>query len=119
VQAAINAVHTEAVTAAQTDWRQVVALYDQLLALAPTPVARLNRAVAVAEVEGPEVGLGLVEGLAGDLAAFHSWHVARAELLRRLGRADAARGAYEQALALTGNARERDHLRARLESLPH
>lgn len=118
VQAAINAVHTDAATAADTDWRQVVALYDQLLALSPTPVARLNRAVAVAEVDGPLVGLELVRRLAGELEAFHSWHVVHAELLRRLGRSDAARGAYERAIALTGNARERDHLRARLLSLP-
>ena len=118
LQAAINAVHTDAETSADTDWGQVVALYDQLLAVAATPVAELNRAVAVAEVEGPRAGLDLLEGLAGDLGTFSAWHVARAELLRRLDRADDARVAYERAMALTENVPERDHLRGRLSSLP-
>src|SRR5690606_9895665 len=91
LQAAINAVHTDAPSFVATDWRQVVALYDQLMVRAPTPVAALNRAVAVAEVEGAERGLALVDELVATrdgsgLAAFHPYHVARAELLRRLGR---------------------------------
>src|SRR6476661_2623379 len=84
LQAAVNAVHTDAATAAATDWRQVVALYDQLLAVVPTDVVRLNRAVAVAEVDGPVVGLALLEPLA--LEGYTSFHAVRADLLGRLGR---------------------------------
>ena len=121
LQAAINAVHSDAPTAAATDWRQILALYDQLLALAPSPVVALNRAVAVAEVEGPEAALALVDGL--DLDGYRLFHAIRADLLRRLGRdAEAAGlrgGAARHAegrpglrgcrIARTGNAgRERD-----------
>jgi RNA polymerase sigma-70 factor, ECF subfamily len=105
VQAAIAAVHSDAATAADTDWRQILALYDLLLALAPTPVVALNRAVAVAEVDGPAEALVLVDGL--DLAGYHLFHVARADLLERLGREAEAGQAYESALALTDNAAER------------
>ena len=101
VQAAINAVHTDALDASMTDWSQVVALFDQLLALSPSPVVALNRAVAVAEVDGPEVALALVEPLA--LTSYHAWHATRADLLRRLGRYDEARTAYDRAIELAGS----------------
>jgi RNA polymerase sigma-70 factor (ECF subfamily) len=97
--------------AAATDWPQIVALYDQLLAVAPGPVPALNRAVAVAEVEGPAAGLALVEGLALDDGMAHA---VRADLLRRLGRAGEARAAYAAALQRTGNAAERGFLERRL-----
>ncbi|GAA3739764.1 RNA polymerase sigma factor [Spinactinospora alkalitolerans] len=116
VQAAINAVHSDAPSAAATDWRQILALYDQLLALAPNPVAALNRAVAVAEVEGPEAALALVDGL--DLGGRHLFHAVRADLLRRLGRGAEAASAYEAAIARTGNAAERAFLRRRRNALP-
>ena len=109
VQAAINAVHSAAPTVAATDWPAIVQLYDQLLALAPTPVVALNRAVAVAEVSGPAVALPLVEAL--DLDRYHLYHAIRADLLRRLGRGTEAEAAYARAAELTGNAAERDFLR--------
>jgi RNA polymerase sigma-70 factor (ECF subfamily) len=115
LQAAINAVHSDAPTAAATDWRQILSLYDQLLALAPSPVVALNRAVAVAEVDGPEVALALVDGL--DLQDWHLFHAVRADLLRRLGRDAEAAAAYEAAIARTGNAAERAFLRRRLQAL--
>jgi RNA polymerase sigma-70 factor (ECF subfamily) len=108
LQAAINAVHSDAPTAAATDWSQIVQLYDQLMAVAPSPVVALNRAVAVAEVEGPEAGLVLVDGLALD--GYHLFHAIRADLLRRLGREAEAARAYEAAIALTENAAERGFL---------
>ena len=92
IQAAINAVHSDAQTAADTDWRQILALYDQLVAVVPTPVVALNRAVAVGEVDGPAAGLAAVDALAADLDRYHLFHATRADLLRRLDRqADAAR----------------------------
>jgi RNA polymerase sigma-70 factor (ECF subfamily) len=115
IQAAINAVHTDALDASMTDWSQVVQLYDQLLAQQPSPIVELNRAVAVAELDGPEVALSIVDWL--DLAAYHPWHVARAELLRRLKRYDECRDAYDRALELTGNEAERAHLTRRRDSL--
>ena len=115
LQAAINAVHSDAATAAATDWRQILALYDQLLALAPSPVVALNRAVAVAEVEGPEAALALVDGL--DLDGYHLFHAIRADLLRRLGRDAEAVLAYEAAIARTGNATERAFLERRRQAL--
>jgi RNA polymerase sigma-70 factor (ECF subfamily) len=115
IQAAINAVHTDALDASMTDWSQVVQLYDQLMAVQPTPIVELNRAVAVAELDGPEVALHIVDRL--DLAAYHPWHVARAELLRRMQRYDESRAAYDQALALTANEAERAHLAKRRASL--
>ncbi|MFL6061891.1 MAG: RNA polymerase sigma factor [Marmoricola sp.] len=115
LQAAINAVHTDALDASMTDWSQVVQLYDQLLAVQPTPVVELNRAVAVAELDGPEVALALVDRL--DLGGYHAFHVTRAELLRRLGRHEESRAAYDVALELAGNEAERAHLIARRDSL--
>jgi RNA polymerase sigma-70 factor (ECF subfamily) len=108
IQAAINAVHSDARTAATTDWRQILALYDQLLALNPTPVVALNRAVAVAEVEGPEKALRELAGL--ELDGYYLLHAIRADLLLRLGRNTEATTAYERAIALTANAAERTFL---------
>jgi RNA polymerase sigma-70 factor, ECF subfamily len=108
IQAAINAVHSDAPSADDTDWGQIVALYDQLMAIAPSPVVALNRAVAVAEVEGPEAALALVGEL--DLDRYHLFHAIRADLLRRLGREPEAAAAYEAAIGLTENAAERAFL---------
>ncbi|MCW2786229.1 MAG: polymerase subunit sigma-24 [Marmoricola sp.] len=116
LQAAINAVHTDALDASMTDWSQIVQLYDQLLALQPSPVVALNRAVAVAELDGPDVALAIVERL--ELDKYHPWHVTRAELLRRLDRDAEARSAYDAALALIDNEAEQAHLRRRRASLP-
>jgi RNA polymerase sigma-70 factor, ECF subfamily len=115
VQAAINAVHSDAPDAAATDWRQILALYDQLLALAPSPVVALNRAVAVAEVEGPAAALALVDGL--ELDGYHLFHAVRAELLRRLGRDAEAALAYDAAIARAENAAERAFLEGRRRGL--
>jgi RNA polymerase sigma-70 factor (ECF subfamily) len=115
LQAAINAVHSDAPTAAATDWGQILQLYDQLLALTPSPVVALNRAVAVAEVEGPQAALALVDGL--DLHGHHRFHAIRAELLRRLGRAGEAAAAYEAAVARAGNQAERAFLERRRRAL--
>ncbi|MFF0312241.1 RNA polymerase sigma factor [Streptosporangium sp. NPDC004379] len=119
VQAAIAALHDEAADVATTDWPQIVALYDVLLALAPSPVAALNRAVAVAMRDGPEAGLALLDGLAGEplLRAYHPYPAARADLLRRLGRLGEAAAAYREALALAGTEPERAHLRRRLDAV--
>ncbi len=108
IQAAINAVHSDAPVAAATDWPQILRLYDQLLAVAPGPVVALNRAVAVAEVDGPSAALALVDGL--DLGGYYLFHAIRADLLRRLGRRAEADAAYEAAIAGTGNEAERAHL---------
>jgi RNA polymerase sigma-70 factor (ECF subfamily) len=111
LQAAIAAVHSDAPTAADTDWHQIVQLYDQLLAATPTPVVALNRAVAVAEVDGPEVALDVVEEL--PLEGYHLFHAVRADLLVRTGRVAEAVAAYDRALELTSNAAERDLLAER------
>jgi RNA polymerase sigma-70 factor, ECF subfamily len=111
IQAAINAAHSDAPTAADTDWGQILALYDQLLAFAPTPVVALNRSVALAEVKGPAAALAVVEDL--DLADYHLFHSTRADLLARLGRHAEAAAAYEAALARASNAAERSFLEAR------
>ncbi|MFE2714182.1 RNA polymerase sigma factor [Streptomyces mirabilis] len=116
IQAAINAVHSDAPTAAATDWGQILQLYDQLAALAPSPVVALNRAVAVAEVEGPEPALALVDAL--DLDGYHAFHAVRADLLRRLGRRTEAAAAYEAAIALTDSAPERAYLERARAALP-
>jgi RNA polymerase sigma-70 factor, ECF subfamily len=116
IQAAINAVHSDAPTAADTDWRQILQLYDQLLTVAPTPVVALNRAVAVAEVEGSESALAVVESL--DLGAYYLFHAIRADLLSRLGRNIEASHAYGAALALTSNAVEREFLERARDALP-
>jgi len=115
IQAAINAVHTDAPTARATDWRQILALYDQLVALAPSPVVRLNRAVAVAEVDGPTAALEIVDDL--DLDGYYVFHSIRADLLARLGRTDEAADAYTAAMAVAGNAAEQRFLRSRRASL--
>jgi RNA polymerase sigma-70 factor, ECF subfamily len=115
VQAAINAVHSDAPTAADTDWRQILQLYDQLLALAPSPVAALNRAVALAEVEGPGTALIALADLG--LESYYLYHAIRADLLRRLGRKADAALAYEAAIALTANAAEQAFLRRRRREL--
>jgi len=109
LQAAINAVHADALTVQQTDWSQIVALYDQLLAVSPTPVVALNRAIAIGEVQGPAAALRLVNEL--DLGDYYPFHATRADLLRRLGRADEAAAAYERAAALAPTKAERDFLR--------
>ncbi len=112
IQAAINAVHSDAPSAAATDWGQILQLYDQLVVVAPGPVVVLNRAVAVAEVEGPGAALTLVDRL--DLHDYYLFHAIRADLLRRLGRDGEAALAYEAAIARAGNAAERDFLERRL-----
>lgn len=115
LQAAINAVHCAAPTAQDTDWPAILALYDQLYVLTPTPVVALNRAVAVAEVEGPAAGLAAIEGL--DLGAYHLFHATRADPLRRLGRTEDAHAAYAEARALTANPTEQAFLDAQRASL--
>jgi RNA polymerase sigma-70 factor (ECF subfamily) len=115
LQAAINAVHSDARTADATDWGQILQLYDQLLSLAPSPVVALNRAVAVAEVQGPPAALALVDDL--DLGDYHVFHAVRADLLRRLGRDDEAVLAYEAAIAGTENVAERDFFERRRQAV--
>ncbi len=116
VQAAINAVHSDARTAAATDWPQILQLYEQLMSLAPSPVVALNRAVALAEVEGPVPALTLVEAL--DLDGYYLFHAIRADLLRRAGRNPDAALAYEAAIARADNATERDFLQRSRHELP-
>ncbi|MEU1349086.1 sigma-70 family RNA polymerase sigma factor [Streptomyces sp. NPDC005795] len=116
IQAAVNAVHSDAAVAADTDWQQVLRLYDQLLAVAPGPVVALNRAVAVAEVAGPGQALALLDEL--ELDGYYVFHAVRADLLRRLGRVAEAATAYEAAAALTDNRAEQDFLRHRRDALP-
>ncbi|MBW3537214.1 MAG: DUF1269 domain-containing protein, partial [Actinobacteria bacterium] len=112
IQAAINAVHSDAIRAEDTDWTQILRLYDQLLIFVPTPIVALNRAVALAEVEGVDAALAVVDEL--DLGGFHLFHATRADLLRRAGRRGEAAAAYQAALALAGNAAERSLLERRL-----
>ncbi|RCK71223.1 RNA polymerase sigma factor [Desertihabitans brevis] len=115
--AAINAVHTSAPDAASTDWSQVLALYDQLVRLDPSPVVALNRAVALAEVDGAGAALPVVDRLGDALDGYHAYHATRADLLRRLGRTGPARAAYRRALELAGNSAETAYLGARLAEL--
>lgn len=115
IQAAVNAVHSDTAAGPDTDWGQILQLYDQLLDLAPTPVVALNRAVAIAEVDGPAAALAATEAL--DLHGYHLFHATRADLLRRLGRTSEAAAAYDAALALVGNTAERRFLEGRLRSL--
>jgi len=116
LQAAINAVHADADSVEATGWAQIVALYDRLLAVAPTPVVALNRAIAVGEVDGPAAALALVDGL--DLSCYHPFHAARADLLRRLHRSDEAINAYEMAASLAPTAAEHNFLIGQARQLP-
>jgi RNA polymerase sigma-70 factor (ECF subfamily) len=111
LQAAINAVHSDAELAGNTDWSQILQIYDQLISLAPTPVVALNRAVAVAEVEGVAAALAILDGL--DLDGYHLFHATRAELLRRMGKVESADLAYGEALARVTNRAERLFLEER------
>jgi RNA polymerase sigma-70 factor (ECF subfamily) len=119
LQAAIAAVHAEAPSAAETDWAQIVALYDLLLRTDPSPIVELNRAVAVAMRDGPAKGLALVDELltSGELATYHLAHAARADFCRRLGKSSEARASYERALVLTKQEPERRFLEKRLAEL--
>jgi len=119
LQAAIAAVHAEAESVAATDWRQIVALYDQLLRIQPSPVVQLNRAVAIAMCDGPEAGLAQIDAVLedGELANYYLAHSARADMYRRLGRTAEARASYEKALALTQQEPERQFLQERIRQL--
>ena len=115
IQAAINAVHCDAPTAAQTDWSQILALYDQFLAITPTPIVALNRAVAVAEIDGPRAALEMIDEL--PLEHYYLFHAIRADLLRRLGHADQAEAAYRAAIGRTGNAAEIAFMEERISAI--
>jgi RNA polymerase sigma-70 factor, ECF subfamily len=117
ILAAINAVHTSARDMRDTDWSQVLALYDQLVRLDPSPVIALNRAIALAELDGPEVALATVDRLADTLAGYHAYHATRADLLRRLGRSQESRAAYDKAIELAGNTAETASLTRRRDQL--
>jgi RNA polymerase sigma-70 factor (ECF subfamily) len=119
LQAAIAAVHAEAESVAATDWRQIVEIYDQLVRIQPSPVVHLNRAVAIAMRDGPEAGLAHIDAVLehGELANYYLAHSARADMCRRLGRADEARSSYEKALALTQQEPERQFLEERIRQL--
>ncbi|MFE9747803.1 RNA polymerase sigma factor [Saccharothrix saharensis] len=117
ILAAINAVHTSARDIRDTDWSQVLALYDQLIRVDPSPMVALNRAIAVAELDGPEVALAAVDRLEPGLSGYHAYHVTRADLLRRLGRGRQARAAYDRAIELAGNTAETAYLTRRRDQL--
>ena len=117
ILAAINAVHTSARQMRDTDWSQVVALYDQLVRLDPSPIIVLNRAIAVAELKGPEVALAVIDGLEDKLDGYHAYHATRADLLRRLGRRQESHAAYAKAIELSGNISETAYLTRRREQL--
>ena len=117
ILAAINAVHTSARHIRETDWSQVVALYDQLVRLDRSPIIALNRAIAVAELDGPEVALAAVDRLADKLADYHAYQVTRADLLRRLDRGQESRAAYDKAIELAGNTAETAALTRRRDQL--
>jgi RNA polymerase sigma-70 factor (ECF subfamily) len=117
ILAAINAVHTSAREARDTDWSQVLALYDQLVRVDPSPIVALNRAVAVAELDGPEVALAAVDRLESRLAGYHAFHATRADLLRRLGCSEQSRAAYDAAIELAGNTAETAYLTRRRDQL--
>ena len=117
ILAAINAVHTSARDVRDTDWSQVVALYDLLVRLDRSPIVALNRAIAVAELDGPEVALAAVDRLSGELAGYHAYHATRADLLRRLGRGGQSRAAYDAAIELAGNSAEIAYLTRRRDQL--
>jgi RNA polymerase sigma-70 factor, ECF subfamily len=117
ILAAINAVHTSARDIRDTDWSQVVSLYDQLVRLDPSPIIALNRAIAVAELDGPEVALATVDRLNDKLADYHAYHATRADLLRRLGCSQESRAAYDRAIELAGNSAETAYLTRRRAEL--
>jgi RNA polymerase sigma-70 factor (ECF subfamily) len=117
ILAAINAVHTSARDVRDTDWSQIVALYDQLVRLDPSPIVALNRAIAVAELDGPEVALAIVDRLEAPLSGYHAYHAARADLLRRVGRSQESRAAYDVAIGLAGNTAETAYLTRRRDQL--
>jgi RNA polymerase sigma-70 factor (ECF subfamily) len=117
ILAAINAVHTSARDVGDTDWSRVVALYDQLSRLDPSPIVALNRAVAIAELDGPDVALGIVDRLQDELVDYHAYFAARADILRRLGRNEESRAAYDRAIALAGNTAETAYLTRRRDQL--
>ena len=117
ILAAISAVHTSSGDVGNTDWSQVVALYDQLVRLDPSPVIELNRAIAVAELDGAETALPIVERLEGALTGYHAYHATRADLLRRLGCSQKSREAYDKAIALAGNSAETAYLARRRDQL--
>jgi RNA polymerase sigma-70 factor (ECF subfamily) len=117
LQAAINAVHTEAPSARDTNWSAIVALYGRMVLIDSSPIVRLNRAVAVAEVDGAEAGLAEIDRLAEILDGYHALHAARADLLRRLGRRGESRVAYDRAIGLAGNPAERAYLTRRRDQL--
>jgi RNA polymerase sigma-70 factor, ECF subfamily len=117
ILAAINAVHTSVRDVRDTDWSQVVALYDQLVRIDPSPIVALNRAVAVAELDGPEVALATVDRLEDALAGYHAFHATRADLLRRLGCSRESRSAYDKAIELAGNTAETAYLTRRRAQL--
>jgi len=117
ILAAINAVHTSARDIRDTDWSQVLALYDQLVRLDPSPIIALNRAIAVAELDGPEVALAILDRLADALTGYHAYHATRADLLRRRGRSQQSRAAYDRAIELAGNTGETAYLSRRRDQL--
>jgi RNA polymerase sigma-70 factor (ECF subfamily) len=117
ILAAINAVHTSARDVRDTDWSQIVALYDQLIRIDPSAIVALNRAIAVAELDGPDVALATVDGLDAKLAAYHAYHATRADFLRRLGRTQESRAAYDKAIELAGNTAETAYLTNRRDQL--
>jgi RNA polymerase sigma-70 factor (ECF subfamily) len=117
ILAAINAVHTSARDMRDTDWSQIVALYDQLIRIDRSPIIVLNRAIAVAEIDGPEVALAAIDRVEDRLAGYHAFHAARADLLRRLGRSEQSRAAYDKAIELAGNAAEIAYLTRRRDQL--
>jgi RNA polymerase sigma-70 factor, ECF subfamily len=117
ILAAINAVHTSARDVRDTDWSQIVALYDQLVRLDPSPIIALNRAIAVAELDGPEVALAAVDPLEDELAGYHAYHATRADLLRRMGCSQKSRAAYDRAIELAGNTAETAYLTRRRAQL--
>jgi RNA polymerase sigma-70 factor, ECF subfamily len=117
ILAAINAVHTSARDMRDTDWSQIVALYNQLVRLDPSPIVALNRAVAIAELDGPDVALAIVDRLEDELVDYHAYFAARADILRRLGRSEESRAAYDRAIALAGNTAETAYLAHRRDQL--
>ena len=117
ILAAISAMHTSAREARDTDWSQVVALYDQLVRLDPSPIIALNRAIAVAELDGPKVALAAIDRFEDKLAGYHAFHATRADLLRRLGCSQKSRAAYDRAIELAGNTAETAYLTGRRDQL--